>query len=60
MGNIFKMLSMKQKDKLVFVLSSLANEFTTLADEEKEFFMETLVSEFSEKGIKIRWVKTNG
>ena len=54
MAGLWKALSMNQKDRLVFVLKSMADEYGNLADEEMAFFLATLCGEFQKVGVSLK------
>ena len=59
MAGLWKALSMNQKDRLVFVLKSLAEEYGKLDASEQEFFLLALSAEFEKVGVSLD-VKENG
>lgn len=57
MAALWRALSMNQKDRLVFVLHSMAEEYQKLAPDEQVFFLATLCGEFKKVGITLEVLK---
>ena len=57
MGQLWRALSMNQRDRLVFVLHSMAEEYEKLAPDEQQFFLLTLVGEFEKVGVSLEMKK---